>query len=212
MGAIRLSSLLALAVALAGSVLYAQLPAHAAMMGGRAAMAAPRAMASSGMRAGTGMQVPGRGVMLPPSGLPPTGPVGTAMGQPVPVTPIQVVSPTISPFGSGTVFTSNGFTVSPAFPTVPVANGFAAPISAIGFAAGMDLVPPVVIGGSFLTNTFSFMTPFGPAIAQSQQAPFVTVGSNIVNVGVQPQFFSPFFPVPVVPTPFISGFAPITVQ
>lgn len=207
MGAIRLPSLLALIIALAGGVLYAQPAAHAAVMGGRgAAGAAPRAMAGSVAQAGVGMQASGRGVMLPPTGLPPTGSV---MPRVVPVSPTQVVlSPVVSPFGSATIFTGNGFT---AFPTVPVTGGFTMPLSAIGFGAGIDLVPPVIIGGNFLTTNRLFYTAFGPAIAQSQLAPFVTVGSNIVNVGAQPPFFSTPFGVPVVPSPFISGFAAITV-
>lgn len=158
------------------------------------------------------MQAPPRGVNLPPTGLPPTGSV---MPGTIPV-PVQPIFPPAAPFGSTSVFVGNGFM---SFPVVPVtATGVNQPLSAIGFGAGIDLVPPVVIGGGFLTHTYLYPTGFGPAIAQSQQAPFITVGSNIVNVGAQPSFFNPFFPVPTpfgfpgAPNPFLPEFAPFVVR
>jgi hypothetical protein len=212
MGATRLSPLLVLIIALSGGVLYAQPAPRAAAGGGASVGARPQTMARPGARVGAVVQTPGHGVNLPPTGLPPTGSIVPG-ATPVPVQPIFPPAP---PFGSTTVFVGNGFMSFPVVPITP--NGFTMPLSAIGFAAGADLVPPVVIGGGFLTNTFLFQTPFGPAIAQPQQAPFVTVGSNILNVGAQAPFFSPFFPVPTpfgfpgAPNPFLPGFAPFVVQ
>jgi hypothetical protein len=211
MGAIRLSSLLVLSIALAGGVLYAQPAPRAAVGAGASVGARPQVMARPGAQSGMVMQAPSHGVNAPPTGLPPTGAVMPGATS----VPVQPIFPPAAPFGTTSVFVGNGFM---SFPVVPVTStGFTMPLSAIGFAAGADLVPPIVIGGSFLTNTFLFQTPFGPAIAQSG-SPFVTVGSNIVNVGAQPSFFSPFFPVstpfgfPGAPSPFLPEFAPFVVR